>query len=138
MKCVSVATASCGCASSMRCSRVVPERGQPTTNRNGFWPGIVMSELQNRNVGGCRPDVQRAGLQLVQPGVEPIPPQELPVSALLDDAPVLHVQDEVRARAELQVVADEERGAAHAQVLQTLDDRPVVLFVEAHGGLGED
>src|SRR6266851_8123204 len=98
MKCVSLATASCGCASSMRCSSVVPERGQPTTKRNGFWPvAIVMSKLQNRNLGGSHPDVQRTALQLVQPGVEPIPRHELLVRALLHDAPALEIHDEVRA-----------------------------------------
>src|SRR5262249_50016976 len=83
-------------------------------------------------------DVERAGLQPVQPGVQPVPRQELLVLALFDDAPVLQVEDEVRARAELQVVTDEERGAARAQVLQTLNDGPVVLFVETRRGFVED
>ena len=44
MKCESWATASSGWLSSMRCSRVVPDRGQPTTKTNGFWRSGVSAQ----------------------------------------------------------------------------------------------
>src|SRR5690606_13329198 len=64
--------------------------------------------------------------------------QQLLVRALFDDPAMLDVEDEVRARGEVQVVRDQQRRAPCGQALQCLDHGLLVVLVQPGGRLVQD
>src|SRR2546426_6315073 len=77
-------------------------------------------------------------LSLVQPCVQPVPGQQVDVSAFLYDASAVQYNQPVRSAHCGEPVGDDQRAAALEQPLERFFDQPLALGVEARGRFVED
>ena len=126
MKCVSLATDSCGWLSNIRCSSVVPDLGQPTTKTNGFLLYVVAFCTD--------PTLSGTG----QPGITAFGRNQIFVGTAFGYRTVLNVENHVRSNCVAQFVRYEKSCLSFAKPDQGIHDGPAAVPVQTCGRFVQD